>query len=251
MVVLATVAVLCGCGSDGSTPATVTGQTKPVTATGPAPPGSVTFAGWHWMPKASPEPVGPGPNRFGDALDGNVSLDSEGRLHLKVTRRDGKWYAAEVQSTETIGYGTYAWEIEPPGTPADPNAVLGLFTWSDDPSQHHREIDIELSSFRRPGEVDGQYVVQPFATPGNLKRFYGVFAEQPTTVSFTWRPGEVVFANPAADVATWTYAGPDVPAPGAGVHPRMNLWLLAGDAPANGEEFEVVIRSFTFVPLVS
>ncbi len=241
------VALAAGCGSDDPV-ARQPAEPQPATATSAAPPGAITFAGWHWNVKTSAVLVGPGPNRFGDAAAGNVEVDDEGRLHLRINRRDGEWYSAELTGTESTGYGTYTWVIEPPGTPTDPNAVLGLFTWSDDPAQNHREIDIELSHFRRPDSVAGQFVIQPFGREGNVQQFTRA-TDEPITVSFTWREGEVAFDSPAFEPRSWVYTGSGVPTPGGEVHPRMNLWLLAGDAPANNEELEVIVRRFTYVPL--
>lgn len=240
-----------GCGGEQAPEPTASATApKPLTAIGPAPPGAITFSGWHWRVKTSATVVGPGPNRFGDLAGGNVTVDDEGRLRLRITRRDDGWYSAEVAATETMGYGTYTWAIDPPVTPDEPNAVLGLFTWSDDPAQNHREIDIELSQFRRPdGDVAGQYVVQPHERADNLVQFSRTSAD-PATVTFTWRPGEVTFEASGAAPESWSYTGPDVPVPGGDVHPRMNLWLLAGSAPANDLEVEAVIRSFTFIPVV-
>jgi hypothetical protein len=76
-------------------------------------------------------------------------------------------------------------------TALDPNAVLGLFTWSDDPAFHNREIDIEFS---RWGIADltesGSHTVQPWETAGNQR----TFSQPPvasSTHSFTWRPNSV------------------------------------------------------------
>lgn len=53
--------------------------------------------------------------------------------------------AAEVILSESLGYGTYSFTVSSPIGDLDPNVVLGLFTWSDDPAYHHREIDVANS----------------------------------------------------------------------------------------------------------
>ena len=131
----------------------------------------------------------------------------------------------------------------------DPNAVLGLFTWNDDPAYNHREIDVEFSRFGNAADpTNGQFVVQPYATTGNLVRITQPSAVTTSTHAFTWRTSSVDFATSAATPSSWTYAGPDVPQPG-GEHARMNLWLFRGQPPSNGLPIEVVITSFTFTPL--
>jgi hypothetical protein len=48
-------------------------------------------------------------------------------------------------------------------------------------------------------------------------------------------------------IGGWTYAGSDVPKAG-GENVRLNLWLFQGQPPTNGEEAEVVVGSFSFLP---
>jgi hypothetical protein len=40
-----------------------------------------------------------------------------------------------------------------------------------------------------------------------------------------------------------------IPAPADSTNARINLWLLNGQAPINGSETEVVIKSFKYFPL--
>jgi len=42
----------------------------------------------------------------------------------------------------SLGYGTYRFYVGSDVRKLGPNAVLGLSTWHDDSSYHHREIDI-------------------------------------------------------------------------------------------------------------
>ncbi|MDQ4089270.1 MAG: hypothetical protein M3163_03045 [Actinomycetota bacterium] len=50
-----------------------------------------------------------------------------------------------------------------PGGRLDPNVVLGLFSWSDDPAYNYREIDIEVARWGDvAGDTNAQYVVQPW-----------------------------------------------------------------------------------------
>ena len=58
----------------------------------------------------------PGPNFWSDRKS-DVWVDDEGRLHLKIVKRHGKWYCTEVTCDKIFGYGAYvfshgtAWEI--------------------------------------------------------------------------------------------------------------------------------------------
>ena len=207
---------------------------------------TVQFAGYTWQVKSSADVVGPGPNRFSDSA-ANVWVDSLGRLHLKLTRSKGRWHCAEVVNTQSLGRGRYTFELDSRVDALDPNAVLGLFTWSDDPAYANREMDIEFSRWGNAADpTNGQYVVQPYDGSGNLERITQR-AEPSSTLSFDWQPDAVTFAASSAAPSAWTYSGADVPPPGS-EHVRMNLWLYRGTPPANGKSVEVVVKRFTFTP---
>jgi hypothetical protein len=207
---------------------------------------TIQFSGYTWQVKSSTDAVGPGPNRFSDSA-ANVWVDGLGRLHLKLTRSNGRWHCAEAVNTQSLGFGRYAFELDSRVDALDPNAVLGLFTWSDDPAYTHREIDIELSRWGSGAdETNGQYVVQPYDGSGNLQRITQR-AVSSSTLSFDWQPDAVTFAASSAAPSAWTYSGPDVPQPGS-EHVRMNLWLYRGMPPANGNSVEVVVTRFSFTP---
>jgi len=208
---------------------------------------SVAFAGYSWAVKASPGPVGPGPNVFSDSPE-NVWVDASGQLHLRITHRDGRWLSAEVVLDRSLGYGRYAFSVASPLGQLDPNVVLGLFTWNDDPAYNHREIDIEFSRWANAADAtNAQYVVQPYDRPGNLLRFVQPLAA-PTVHAFTWASKSVTFSSTTGTgqaIAGWRYTGRDVPRSG-GERTRINLWLYGGNAPADGAEVEVVLSGFSF-----
>lgn len=207
-------------------------------------PVTLQFSGYEWTVKSSSRKIGPGPNFFSTA---NAWVDANGALHLRIAKSGNRWQVAEVISKLSFGYGTYTWELGSAVHALDPNVVLGLFTWNDDPAYNHRELDIEFADWGNPADTtNGQFVVQPYSTAGNLVRFTQPPGTVPSTQSVTWRPGSVAFAS--TGVPDWTYSGPDVPVPG-GENARMNLWLFRGQPPTNGEAVEIVIRSFTFTPL--
>lgn len=104
---------------------------------------SVVFSGYTWTVKASTSKVGPGPNLFSAA---NVTVGEDG-LHPGIVKRRAGWTCAEVIAQGTFGYGTYRWTVAADVTSLDPNAVLGMFTWSDQPEYAHPEIDIEFAKW--------------------------------------------------------------------------------------------------------
>jgi hypothetical protein len=215
----------------------------------------LSFSGYRWRVKSSSRPVGPGPNYFSDG-DPSVWTDEQGRLHLKVIREHDRWWAAEVISEPSFGYGTYRFEVDTNVDALDPNVVLGLFTWSDDPAFRHREIDIEISRWGIEENHNAQFVVQPYTRSRNLSRFTIPRGLPGSVHAFVWAPDRVVFrsfARPGPQppgptesiIHEHTVAG-SVPRPG-GENARINLWLLGGREPKYGREIEVVIRRFSFV----
>lgn len=213
----------------------------------PGYPDRVTWGGASWQVKTSASAVGPGPNVFSAA---NVSVDGSDRLHLRIARSSsGTWSAAEVIGPQSFGYGTYVFTLGSDVSGLDPNVVLGLFTWSDRAQQAHREIDIEFARWGDAADpTNAQFVVQPWDRAGHLERFV-----QPAVARsvhrFTWSPGAVAWESRDADtgalIASYAYAGSDVPKPGD-ERVRLNLWLFGGRAPTDGRPVEVVVESFRF-----
>jgi hypothetical protein len=224
-----------------ATPLAAAAKGKPAP---PAPP-TITFSGYEWSVKDHNRKIGPGPNFFSAS---NVHVDPAGRLHLAITPQGKKWTVAEVINTRSdLGHGTYTWTLASSPT-FDPNVVLGLFTWNDAPDDNHREIDIEYARWGNAADPNNaQYVVQPYSTAGNEHRWQDASLLAGSTHSFTWLPDRVDFESRAADgtlLESWSYDGPDVPAPG-GENVRMNLWLFRGAAPTDGQPVEIVFESFT------
>jgi hypothetical protein len=226
----------------------------------------ISFSGYEWKVKTSENQVGPGPNYFSDGSE-NVEVDAAGRLHLRITQRDGRWQCAEVVLTQSLGYGTYRFylDTEPEKVGRTVYGVLGMFTWSEASDEfHHREIDCEVSAWgTRPEAAEGrnqlgQFVIQPSTVPHNIARYSMPPQMAASTHAFTWRP-ESVFchslqghaARPASKqqlIYEHTFTR-NVPPAAEGTHARINLWLLAGRPPADGKEFEVIISKFEHAPL--
>ncbi|HEX8966848.1 MAG TPA: hypothetical protein VF937_03145 [Chloroflexota bacterium] len=214
------------------------------------------FAGYDWRIKTSNILVGPGPNYFSDSPD-SVWTDGLGHLHLKVMPdSSGHWQAAEVVLQASLGYGTYHFYLDPISRPLDPSLVLGLFTWNDDPSENHRELDIELARWGQPNAPNGRYSVQPFEVPNHIFSFDESEPIAPATQMLVWQPGRVAFQGwtgwdqrpDSQDAVIARHVFTDgIPQPG-GEQVRMNLWLDGGSPPTDGQTAEVVIGGFEFTP---
>jgi hypothetical protein len=214
---------------------------------------TIQFADHTWYVKTSANPVGPGPNLFSDHPE-DVWVDAAGRLHLHISLRDNRWYSSEVFSRDLFGYGRFTFQLAAHNQPLDHNVVLGLFFWDDTTTDpQHREIDIELARWGIAANANAQFVVQPWEHPANLYRF-NLAANETTTHRFDWAADYVQFTSfyghrllpePGQALAAWHYTGTDVPPAGLG-NARINLWLLDGNPPADGQPVEVIISAFDY-----
>ena len=217
---------------------------------------TLQFSGYDWLVKSSEQRVGPGPNYFSNSTD-NVFVDTQGRLHLRITQKDDRWFCAEVISKQSFGYGTYRFYLNTTPASLDPQVILGLFTWNDDPAYHHREIDIEVSRWGRVDNQNAQFVVQPYTDRRNILRFQIPPDLSSSIHSFTWKPDNVFLQSvkgsraespKSRDIIQQHTFTEGVPKAG-GENARINLWLMSGHAPTDVKEAEVIINKFEFVPL--
>ena len=94
----------------------------------------------------------------------NVTVDSSGYLHLRLSNSGGTWTASELFTTDTLGFGTYQWHVEGPLDTYDKNVVLGLFPYGpaagigDDGTN---EIDIEYSRWGQASGPNGDFTDYP------------------------------------------------------------------------------------------
>lgn len=276
--------LLGGCGgSDDSDSA----NTRPDPIVPPSTPDHryFAFSGYVWEARKTTQPQGAGLNYY-SSDERDVWVDADKKLHMKISRRDGKWLCSEIFSTGQFGYGTYVFRIAGQPDQLDRNAVLGLFTWDDNCFQTGAlsELDIEIT--RWGGYLKNlHYAVQPTHGPDVVDGYYperssswfmGLTQPESTHV-FTWARGYVNFAsyqgfdiNDDNQIANWeflstnparrydlaTFSTPvTIPAPSPTTTARISLWLYdddkdgLGDPPANGTDVEVVIESFDFVPI--
>lgn len=216
----------------------------------------LNFSGYDWWVKTSSSPVGPGPNIFSDHAD-NVWTDTNGWLHLRITHRSNIWQSAELVSSRTFGPGNYRFELNSPADELDPNVTLGLFTWSDDPAFTYREIDVECSRWQNAADTNNaQFVVQPYYLPNQLVRYRVPPGQINSTHVFVWETNRISFLcqtgaySPSGHViSSYVFTNASAVPQSGDENVRMNLWLINGSPPTDGNEVEVIIKSFNFVPL--
>ena len=213
---------------------------------------TIAFSGLEWYVKTAPVRVSPGPQFFAEE---NVSVDSAGRLHLKVSRVADSWVAAEVYTKERVGLGSYRFTVDSQLNTLDPNLTLGLFTWDElAADQFHREWDIEFARWGFAGATfNAQYVVQPYNNLHNMYQFL-MSPAAPSTHTVNWSPGQLDFQSASAvggaAVSHWTYSGSSTPVPTAGdARLHLNFYVGANGAPATSFDREIVISRVQYNPI--
>lgn len=233
----------------------------------------ISFSGYEWWIKRSchfsvNDRVGPGPNYFSDSEE-NVWVDPDGYLHLKIVKRDGKFYCSEIIGTDPFGDGIYVFVVGSRVDLLDERVVLGGFLWEDCVPPHYRELDIEFTKWSDPGEPNNsQYVVMP-DWPGHKHRFNTDYAfdsncivdgnesthiiiRHKDKICFLSYYGDFCLVPPErCFIDSWCFTNSEhIPDSGAST-PRINLWLDYGNLPSDGQEAEIVVRSFQYIPDVN
>lgn len=214
---------------------------------------TLTFAGEQWIVKNGV--AAPGPNNWSED---NAWVDSLGQLHLKISYLNGSWYSAEVYQSTNKGFGNYEWRVSSQLDQLDENVVLGLFHYKGPDGQN--EIDIEMAKWGDSSAPLGNFTVYPASSTLSLNTH--TFAVSPTGLDtvqrYSWRNNAVCFQmyndngadEPAANdkIASWKFAPKNYKKaiPQATMPLHINLWLRKGLAPVNGQEAEVIIKSFSF-----
>ncbi|MBL0051149.1 MAG: hypothetical protein IPP29_06310 [Bacteroidetes bacterium] len=244
--------------------------------------GDLTFSGYNWKYKNALTPVGPGPNRFLGTAE-NAWVDNAGSLHMRISKKNNFWYCSEIISVKEFGYGTYVFTCENDIRNLNEKNVFGFFTWDDYSFQKegNSEVDIEFSKWNNPNDtLVLTYSVQPVIfqnpVPYSERTYKPPIAtsliSKATTHMMRWTPDSVYWESYEGEfypgpnkIASWSFDKNNIPrsklennlvsdpivipGPGDSTNLRFNYWLLNGQPPTNGLEYEMVIKSFKYFPL--
>ncbi|MDD5747731.1 MAG: IPT/TIG domain-containing protein [Actinomycetota bacterium] len=214
----------------------------------------------------------PGPNNWDQK---NVWQDSDGYLHLRISKDGSKYYCAGVYSTQKFGHGTYDWQVKGPVDKLDPNVVFGMFGYLNGTTPYTNEIDIEFARWGNPKWDNGNYTVWPANLISNYSSVCHTYeadlkGADESTHRYTWGPNEhykenVTFRSfkgfkpieyESMYLQHWGVGtnGNHIPSQPLNIH--MNLWLHDGNAPyypSNRHNVveEIVIKNFQFIPASS
>ncbi len=215
-------------------------------------PSTISFSGYTWYVENSEQLCNPGPNYWSNNPE-NVWVDENGWLHLKITNRNGKWYCAEVTTTQTFGYGTYAFYVASNIANLDRNVILGLFAYKDDA----HEVDIEFSKWGDEYNPNAWFTVQPppYINGRNQKTFNLQLNGDYSTHYFTWSRRSIFFQSFHGHYPIGTQPSSNIiesftsysRTSAQGVRAHINLWLYHGNYPSDGMPVEVIIKNFKFI----
>lgn len=205
---------------------------------------TLSFGGYEWRARTAPSDRSGRPNTY---APGHAWTDADGFLHLRVSSGPAGWVCSEVTLAQSLGYGTYRFEVRDTGA-LDPRAALSLFTWDEEAlDDRNRELDVEISRWGDPANRNAQFVVQPFYLPANVHRFEAPAG--PLVHTIAWQRGRVRFQTARRDgavVASYEFAS-GVPQPGRATV-RMALHAFGSPDATRPIDDEVVIERFSFVP---
>jgi len=208
----------------------------------------LNFSGYEWTTSTGPI-FHAGSRNFFDPQ--NVWTDERGALHLRISGSPGKWTAAELKLTRSLGYGTYRFQLRDVSH-LEPSALLTLITWDGVGTEStRRELDVELGRWGELENTNVNYVVQPYYVPANIVAFRvppGAY-----THFFRWEPGQVMFSTLAGSGNTgdrvinrhvFTSGVPS----SRGESVRIALYVFhKGHIPLKNEN-EVIIDKFEYLP---
>jgi len=188
---------------------------------------TIIFSDITWYIKEG-KGLGPGSNNWSRE---NVFVDSKGFLHLRIDKKDGKWFCAEIYTKDRAQCGEYIFYLDSNVEMLDKNMVLGLFLYEDD----NKEVDIEFYN----GE--GYYCIQQKETYRFTLNLTGSYSEHriwfyPYSIEFesyhghSWGPL----------IAKWrSKTGSSIKLSNSKLH--INFWLKHGKAPLEGAE--IIIKN--------
>jgi len=215
-----------------------------------APTKPLKFSGYDWSLRTIASDRG-GTNNLYDP--DNAWTDSSGALHMRITKKSGRWVCAQLALNRSLGYGTYVLVIRDVSH-LQPAEVLSMYTfdeWHGD--EYYREMDLEISRWGdAANKNNAQYGIQPFYIPGNVFPFKAMPGT--LTYSMRWEPGRADFEtvrgassfHGGAVVAQHEFTS-GVPSPGQ-EKVKLEFYVVASDKYPLQKDDEVVLDKFEYLP---
>ena len=184
-------------------------------------------------------------------------------LHLRLTKQGEGWYYAEIFTKARLSFGRYRSGLWDAWIARSQRRVRIIQL--PDPMSDRMARTRLTSSFAQWGQPEaamGNYTVWP-AREGLRRasqRFSVELKGEFTTHGFTWNSTGVAFESlhghrddSSNKFADWLYKPHDPPAYifQKAMPIRINVWLFQGQPPRNGQQVELIVRSFKFTPAMA
>ena len=188
----------------------------------------------------------PGGNAWNNSAN-SVWVDENQNLHLTIQKVGDTWYSTEVDTTSAdYSYGVYKWTVSSPILNLDPNIVAAMFFRHNDTN----EIDIEATQWGWTYSDRLSYSVQPNAYQSAISYDSSYQDATDVTYQFDWEPTYVHFTAKLADgtvISDWNCTDQtSIPQVTGGV--AMQMWLMNNLAPISGQNAEMILSDFSYVP---
>ena len=207
---------------------------------------TVWFAGYDWHVRGTENESGGTRNFYSG---GNVWLDSQGLLHLRIAGKPGHWTSAALNLRRSLGYGTYRFVVRDLSR-MELASVFTMATWGNENAAH--EMDIEISKWGETFTRNAQFVIQPYHVAANTVQFQlpvGV-----VTFMLRWAPGRATFKAFRGATANWEQPAIREHVFTSGIplqaDETVNLNLYVFDNRNNPLQrgTEVVVEAFEYLP---
>ncbi len=201
----------------------------------------------------------------------NVFIDANGFLHLKISHHGSSWTAAELFTTDKMGFGTYQWQIEGAIDSMDPTTVLGFFPYGPAAgigADGENELDIEFSKWNNTVPTNADFNYYPPTGYGKKDRggeaisadqenfSFSLTGRTLTTARTIWSPTKVVgivmlglqplhSLSNVLHTHTYAPANPAAHIPQSALPLGINFWSFQANPSLDQE---IVIRDFLYVP---
>ncbi|MEO6669290.1 MAG: immunoglobulin domain-containing protein [Ferruginibacter sp.] len=201
--------------------------------------------------------VRPGPNYFDP---NNVWLDNNGFLHLAIKKNTstGKWYCSEVFTDSTFASGVYQFWVEGRIDLLDKNVVFGMFDYKGPVTDQFEENDIEYAKWGNSSADILNYTVYPaFGTPGGRETYHMpcTLNNSNSTQRFTRKYDNILFQSlngfqndNTSQYENHLFTNNPIILNKSNMPVAINLWLNDGNFPSDGNNVELIIHQFTYVP---
>ena len=216
---------------------------------------SVNWAGYTWNESSSA--MGDGEI---DSNPSNVSVDSNGYLHLAISESGSTWTGSEIGTSNNFGFGSFYWVFSGPINAMQQQIVLAGFLYGPQNgigTDGQNEIDVEFSNWNVADVADnGDFAIYPttgVTTGQSASDLWNWTSGTVATCRVDWTStsvtesiwsGVVATNAPTSTAAvTWTYNGTTQSIPQPACPWLFNVWAY-GAKPS--QTLNIAIENFEY-----